>query len=108
MTKLLTLEEMIECARRIDPEGGELRDVADTAVRAIEAVGTTLAKCIAARLGVMAGKAEYEPEEFSGTCAPFYALQPGQPCPEPLRGFDDAEWSTLGGGDLDPETGEEI
>ena len=73
MTKRLTLEEMIDVARDIEPEG-----------------------------------AECEREDFGGTCATFYATNIGQPCPEPLQNYDEGEWSTEDGTDLDSETGKEI
>ena len=107
MTKLLTLEEMITCARQCEPDGGQLRDHADQTAKTVELVSTHLAAHIARFLGVKSGLAKVEPEELAGTCAPFYAARVGQPCPAPLIDYDVTEWSTLDGKDLDPETGKE-
>ena len=105
MTKLLTLEEMITCARQCEPEGGHLRDIADQTAKTVELVGSNLAAQIARHLNVKSGPAKCEPAEFSGTCAPFYADRVGQPCPAPLSDYDPSEWSTADGKTLDPETG---
>lgn len=106
MTKLLKLEELIDCAR--DTKDPALMVAADCFAAMLEAIGTELARKIADHLGVKHGPAKCEESAFAGTCAPFYAVEIGQPCPEPLRAYDDAEWSTEDGTDLDPETGAEF
>lgn len=105
MTKHLTLEEMITCARACEPDGGQLRDHADQTAKTLELVGTHLAAHIARFLSVKAGPTKCEPAEFAGTCAPFYAARVGQPCSAPLCDYDAEEWSTADGKELDPKTG---
>lgn len=86
MTKLLTVDEMLDCARLLDlPERERFQ-------KAIEELGTELAQIIAQRLDVKTGNANNEESAFGGTCAPFMPSRKCQPCPYPLNLFDRDEW----------------
>ena len=91
MTKLLNLDEMLDCAREIGlPE-------ADVWAGQLEAIGSTMAACIADKLGVIAGDASAEGVAFAGTCAPFNPAFDDQPCPEALEMFDpEGDWGSEG------------
>lgn len=54
--------------------------------------GGDLAVHIAAKLNVECGVTKREESAFAGTCCPFFPKEPGQPCPEPLAFYDEAEW----------------
>ncbi|WP_262267102.1 MULTISPECIES: hypothetical protein [Microvirga] len=99
MTKLLNLDEMLDCAKEIGlPQ-------ADIWAGELETIGSTMAAAIADKLGVIAGDASAEGVAFAGTCAPFNPAFEGQPCPDALDQFDpDGDWST--GGATDEGDGE--
>jgi hypothetical protein len=105
MPKTLTLDEMIQLARECEPDGGQLRSLADSTVRTIELMAGNLGLAIARHLSVTAGVAAYKPEDGSGPIASFHASRIGQPCPSPLKEIGPSEWNTLKGVKLDPETG---
>lgn len=87
MTKLLNLDEMLDCAKEIG-----LPD-ADMWAGQLEAIGSTMAAGIADKLGVIAGDATAEGVAFAGTCAPFNPAFEGQPCPDDLDRFDpEGDW----------------
>jgi len=108
MPKQIELAELIEIARKLDPEGGPLRSIADATVRGVEALMQALGEAVAERLGVECTQAEYDSPDFGGICLPFYARQVGQPCPPELMDYDSPEWSAIDGTDLDHKTGKEI
>jgi len=93
MTKHLTVDEMISVALELGLPG------VDLAVEIIEQVGTDLARDIAAKVDVCFDGANYEEPAFAGTCATFWAKQPGQPCPTPLDWYDQDEWTDEDGND---------
>jgi hypothetical protein len=87
MTKLLRLEEMIDCL--------EMMDKADRAANyrlILEQIGQNIADELAGYLGVDCGTAHCEEEAFSGCCTAFSPKFAGQPCPWPLDQFDSEEW----------------
>ncbi|MGB5083327.1 MAG: hypothetical protein WBO09_01705 [Methylocystis silviterrae] len=86
MTKQLTIDEMLECLIDLQHEA------APTLQAAIEAIGSTMAQLIAAKLNVVAGAATFEGTAFAGACAPFTPRFPDQPCPDPLSRYDSCEW----------------
>ncbi len=87
MTKLLNLDEMLDCAKEIG-----LAD-ADTWAGQLEAIGSTMAAAIADKLGVIAGDAAAEGVAFAGTCAPFNPAFKEQLCPDALDQFDpEGDW----------------
>lgn len=91
MTKLLNLDEMLDCAKEIG-----LPD-ADMWAGQLEAIGSTMAAAIADKLGVIAGDASPEGVAFAGTCAPFNPAFEGQPCPDALDQFDPGgDWGSEG------------
>lgn len=86
MSKLLNLDEMLECAERLNlPQSAKWK--AD-----LEQLGTTMAAAIADKLGVKAGDAHSEGPAFAGTCAGFFPATKGQECPSPLDEYDATEW----------------
>lgn len=86
MTKLLTVDEMLDCAHLLSlPERERFK-------RAIEEIGTELAQLLAQRLDVKTGDANNEESALGGTCAPFMPSHNGQLCPYPLDLFDRDEW----------------
>jgi hypothetical protein len=87
MTKLLNLDEMLDCAKEIGlPQ-------ADAWAGELETIGSTMAAAIADKLGVVAGDATAEGVAFAGTCAPFNPAFEGQPCPDALDQFDpEGDW----------------
>lgn len=86
MSKLLTIDEMLDCAREAKMPGIELT------IANFEHLATVLARELAAHLGVEAGDAHFEGVAFAGTCAGFFPKAPGQPCPAPLDQYDPTEW----------------
>lgn len=91
MTKLLNLDEMLECAKGIG-----LPD-ADMWAGQLESIGSTMAAAIADKLGVIAGDASAEGLAFAGTCAPFNPAFERQPCPDALDQFDpEGDWGAEG------------
>lgn len=87
MTKLLSLDEMLDCAREMG-----LPEAALWAGQ-LESIGSTMAAGIADKLGVVSSDATAEGVAFAGTCARFSPAYEGQPCPEALEPFDpDADW----------------
>ncbi len=80
MTKLLTLDEMLDVLEIIQ------HPAAPNIARQLEAVGDLMAQAIAEKLGVECGDTHREESAFAGTCAGFFPATPGQPCPEPLAG----------------------
>ena len=93
MAKQLTLDEMLDIGRDLDLPG------MDSLVATIESLATGLAKGIAEKLDIVLGPhgATFEGSGFAGTCAPFYAKDPTQECPEALRFYDATEWETIDG-----------
>lgn len=86
MTKLLTLDEMIEVLITIG------HPAADALRTATEGLASAMAQMIARDLDVAAGAASFRGTAFAGTCASFTPRFPGQPCPEPLSRYDSGEW----------------
>lgn len=106
MSKRLTLDEMIVLARECEPEGGQLRSLADTTARTIQLVTGNLCQALAFHLRVKPGKATYNLEARTGPVAAFHASRIGQPCPSPLRETGPSAWDTVKGQKLDTVTGE--
>jgi hypothetical protein len=86
MTKLLTLDEMLEVLIAIG------HPAADALQTATEGLATAMAQMIARDLDVAAGAASFRGTAFAGTCAPFRPSFRGQPCPESLTHYDSGEW----------------
>jgi len=100
MTKIFTIDEMLECLRSINHPSAAICHAL------IEALGTEMAKTIAAELQVVAAEATFEGVAFAGTCARFFPAFKGQPCPQPLAPYDPDEWDA-GEADQIPQPGAE-
>lgn len=88
MTKLLNLDELLECAERLKlPQAAQWKAY-------LERLGSTMAAHIAGNLGVASGDAHSEGPAFAGTCAAFFPAVKGQPCPSPLDEYDSTEWES--------------
>ena len=90
MSKILTIEEMLEAAA-----ASGLPGQAQHAAR-LEAAAQRLADALARHLHIRAGDATYEPG-FGGLAAAFYPERDGQPCPPVIHAGDPS-------GDWEPET----
>ncbi len=108
MAKNLTFDELLQCARACEPEGGRLRDLADSTVKTLELVTANLVTAIAHELSVYYGDVEFGPKGIEEIQAKFFAKRIGQSCPTPLDQFGNSEWSLQSGKQLDPETGAEL
>jgi hypothetical protein len=86
MTKLLTVDEMLDVLAVVDPA------TYGQGVAVLEALGTMLANRIGEKLGVGNGPANKEHSAFAGTCAGFWPASEGQECPSPLNEYDPTEW----------------
>jgi hypothetical protein len=98
MTKILTLDEMLECLRLIN------HPTAAACQALMESLGTAMAETIAAELDVVATDATFEGVAFAGTCACFSPAFKGQPCPQPLAPYDPGQWDA-GEADHIPDPG---
>ena len=105
MTKQLRADEMIAVALLTDSE--DLKRQAMEFSQLLESISNDFADCMAMHFDVLRGPTTCEEPEFAGCCTPFYAKKVGQPCPEELRAYDETEWQTTDGIELDPETGKE-
>ena len=85
MAKCITVDEMLDIARQLDPV------YAAQQIRIIEAFGTSLAEWIAEKAGVEASEAKNEEAELGGTAATFGPLNPGDPEPECFKYFDQGQ-----------------
>jgi hypothetical protein len=86
MSKLLNIDEMLDCAREAKMPGAE------EFIKQVEAMATNLGQQLASHLGVKSGDAHFEGVAFAGTCVGFYQKTEGQKCPEPLTNYDETEW----------------
>lgn len=86
MSKILTLDEMLECLQTMQ------HPMADGCKDFLEAVGNMMARAIADKLNVKSGRAEAAGPAFAGTAAPFYKKYKQQRCPSPLNQYDVEEW----------------
>jgi hypothetical protein len=87
MTKLLTLDEMLEILLTLKHPAASACQIA------LEAIGSAMARRIARELQVDAGSATFQGTAFAGTCAAFRPSFPGQPCPPTLADYDATEWN---------------
>lgn len=102
MTKQLSIDEMLDVLEEIGhPAFSVLKSM-------VESIADQCASAISESLNVRCGKAQFEGTAFAGTCVPFWAGFPGQPCPEPMLFHDETEWSDEDGNDLDPRTGKRV
>lgn len=87
MTKILSLEDMLEIACDLKLPGYE------SLVLEAEAVASAVAESIAIRLGVDSGPAAWEGKAFAGLCARFHPSFGGQACPTEIDQADsDGDW----------------
>jgi hypothetical protein len=92
MTKQLTLEEMIWCARATsDPQ---MVQEALFFTSQIETLSGAFGQKLARHLGVKSG---FTSIDIGGILTPFYATDPTQDCPAPLHQYDEDEWTTEDG-----------
>lgn len=106
MSKQLRLEEMIAVAMLSKDEN--LIEHAKATSAALEVLGDRLAIYVARHYGVNHGKTSCQEPEFAGCCTPFFAKAVGHVCPEVLDYYDQGEWTTEDGTDLNPKTGKAV
>lgn len=108
MAKQLTLDELINCARACEPDGGRLRDMADSTAKTIELLTKHLADYIARELSIYSSEVKFDLQGMDGMYVDFFAKRIGQCCPSPLAEFGNNEWSLQSGKALDIQTGNEM
>ena len=86
MTKQINTDELLDILTEIDPDGVQQWQTQ------IEAITSQMAERVALLLNVQCGSASFEGTGFAGTCVPFWG-RPGQACPEPLKDYDETEWT---------------
>lgn len=90
MAYLLKTDEILEALLKVDSASGA------TFQSQLEALASTMAECLAARLGVTAGPATFEGVAFAGTAAAFCPAFNGQPLPDAIAEYDhEAEWEGI-------------
>lgn len=87
MTKILSLDEMLECANLAKMPG------AAEAIRTAELLATDLAERLARHFDITCGAASFQGVDLGGTAAPFMPKESGQACPAFLADYDPTEWS---------------
>lgn len=103
MSKVLTIDEMLEAAQACNPPR------LDSITAAIEGVATILGCALADHLKIdLAREAEAMGIAFGGTCCSFVPRTAGQECPKEILEFDpDCDWDDPLD-DPDPPTEEKL
>ena len=102
MTKILTLDEMLEALREIKhPRINEF-------TAAIQSLGQDISDELAAFYGIEAGECRSDSLDVGGTCACFYAKSEDQKWPQAFEDYDsEGDWEPRSVASL-PPAGTEI
>ena len=85
MSYQMKLDEMLEALQSVNPEQAAIH------VRALCAVGDSMAFALSVALDIRAGETTMQGVAFAGICCPFNPKHEGQPLPDALDGYDNAE-----------------